>query len=113
MTRISFRRVAIAATLAASLTLAAPVHAAGLIGWAPDSNVFQTAWQWMASFWAPPAIPTHHVVRSTRSDRNNGIDPNGTKSDRGSSIDPNGTPSSSAAPCLSNLDRGCGVDPNG
>jgi hypothetical protein len=100
MTRISCRRVAIAATLAASLTLAAPVHAAGLIGWAPDSSVFQTAWQWMASFWAPPAIPAHHVVRSTKSDRSSGIDPNST-------------PSSSTAPCLPNLDRGCGVDPNG
>ena len=112
MSRISFQRFAIAATLAAGLIFAAPIHAAGLIGWAPDGNLFQTAWQWVASFWAPQAIPGHHGVRSTAGESRSSVDPNGAKSDRGAGIDPEGTPSS-ATTCLTTLDRGCAVDPNG
>lgn len=100
MTRILFRRVAIAATLALSLTFAAPAHAAGLIGWAPDSHLFQAAWHWLASAWTAPAVPVHHAAGST-------------KSDRGSDIDPNGAPHASTTPCQAYSERGCGVDPNG
>jgi hypothetical protein len=101
MSRILFRRITIAAALAALLTLAAPVQAAGWSGWTPDGDLLQSAWQWVASFWAPQA------------DRDAGIDPAGLKSDRGSSVDPNGATTSSAAPCQANCERGSDIDPNG
>jgi hypothetical protein len=76
MSRILFRRITIAVSLAVLLTLAAPAQAAGWNGWASDGDLLQSAWQWIASFWAPPA------------DRGSSIDLDGLKSDRGSSAAP-------------------------
>jgi len=101
MSRILFRRITIAAALAVLLTLAAPAQAAGWNGWTSDGNLMQSAWQWVASFWAPQA------------DLGSSIDPVGLKSDRGTGIDPNGGTTSSAAPCQANCERGAGTDPNG
>jgi hypothetical protein len=125
MSRILFRRITLAAALAVLLTLAAPAQAAGWNGWASGGDPLQSAWQWLASFWAPQA-PAHHSSRTTKTDRGTGIDPNGQspsdrglgvdpnglKSDRSSGIDPNGGATTSAAPCP-NCERGAGTDPNG
>ncbi|HTG34616.1 MAG TPA: hypothetical protein VLB76_16985 [Thermoanaerobaculia bacterium] len=101
MSRILFRRITTAAALAVLLTLAAPAHAVGWNGWASDGNPLQSAWQWVASFWAPQA-PAHDSRRITKAGI--GIDPNGqAQSDRGTGIDPDGLKS----------DGGLGVDPNG
>jgi|GEM_PF-3336045 len=103
MSRILFRRITIAAALAALLTLAAPAQAAGWNGWASNGNPLQSAWQWVASFWAPQA-PAHDPRQTTKADHSSSINPNGqTQSDRGVGIDPDGLKS----------DGGMGVDPNG
>ena len=101
MSRILFRRISIAASLAGLLTLAAPVKAAGWNGWASDSDLLRSTWQWIASFWAPQA------------DRGSSIDPDVLKSDRGMGVDPNGGTTSSAVPCQTSCDRGAGTAPNG
>ena len=98
MSRILFRRITIAAGLAVLLALAAPVQAAGWNGWTSDGDLLQSTWQWVASFWAPPA------------DRGSSID---LKSDRSSSIDPDGARTTSTAPCQANCERGSDIDPNG
>jgi opacity protein-like surface antigen len=97
MSRILFRRITIAAALAVLLTLAAPAQAAGWNGWASDGNALQSAWQWVASFWAPQA-PAHDSKPITKA---------------GLGIDPNGGTTSSATPCQANCERGSGIDPNG
>jgi len=104
MSRILFRRITIAAALAVLLTLAAPAQAAGWNGWTSDGNLMQSAWQWVASFWAPQA-PAHHSRLITKADRGSSVDPNVQvpQSDRGVGIDPDGLKS----------DGGLGVDPNG
>jgi hypothetical protein len=124
MSRILFRRITIAASLAALLTLTAPAQAAGWNGWAPGGDLLQSAWQWMAGLWAP-AAPAHHPRQITKtgmhidpngarvqSDHGSGLDPMGTKSDRSSSIDPNGGTTTSTA-CQVNCDRSMGINPNG
>jgi hypothetical protein len=127
MSRILFRRITIAAALAALLTLAVPAQAAGWNGWAPGGDLLQSAWQWVAGLWAPVA-PAHHSGRITktdrgssidpdgaqaRSDQGSGLDPMGTKSDRSSSIDPDGRTTSSSAPCQVGCQPSGGVIPNG
>ena len=103
MSRILFRRITIAASLAVLLTLAAPVQAAGWDGWSSNGDLLQSAWQWVASFWVPQA-PAHDSRQTTKAARSSSINPNGqTQSDRGSGIDPDGLKS----------DGGLGVDPNG
>jgi hypothetical protein len=102
MSRILFRRITIAAALAALLTLAPPAHAAGWTGWAPHGDLLHSAWQWVASLWAP-AAPAHHP----------GGGPKGLKSDHGASISPDGGTTSSTTPCQVNCERGMGIDPNG
>src|SRR3954467_15567626 len=100
MTRNLVRRVALAAALAASLTLADPAHAAGPLGWTPQTNFFQAAWHWAASLWAPPALPAPRVVGSTKTEHAGGAAPTGT-------------PSSATGSCQVNCERGGGIDPNG
>jgi hypothetical protein len=99
MSRILFRRITIAASLAVLLTLAAPAQAAGWNRWASSGNPLQSAWQWVASFWAPQA-PAHDSRPIT-------------KADRGMGVDPNGGTTSSAPPCQATCERGAGTDPNG
>jgi len=101
MSRILFRRISTAAALAVLLTLAAPAQAAGWNGWASDGDLLRSAWQWIASFWAPQADP------------GGGNTPVGLKSDRGMGVDPNGGTTSSAAPCQVNCERSAGTAPNG
>jgi hypothetical protein len=102
MTRTSIRRVAIAGSLAATLTLAAPAHAAGLNhGGAPGIDMLQAAWQWAVSLWAPQPIAPDHVGASAKPR---------FKSDLGAASDPNGRQTPSAA---APLDPGAGTDPNG
>jgi hypothetical protein len=101
MSQILFRRITIAASLTVLLTLAAPAQAAGWNAWASDGDLLQSAWQWIASFWAPPA------------DRGSRIELDGLKSDRSSGIDPNGGTTSSVAPCQATCERGAEIDPNG
>ena len=98
MSRILFRRITIAAALAVLLTLAAPAQAAGWNGWGSNDDLMQSAWQWVASFWAPQA-PAHDSGRIP-----------GLKSDRSTGIDPNGGTTSSTPPCC---ERSGGIDPNG
>jgi len=97
MSRILFRRISIAAALAALLTLAAPAQAAGWNGWASDGNLMQSAWQWVASLWAPQA-PAHHSRPITKA---------------GIGIDPNGGTTTSTSLCQANCERGAEIDPNG
>jgi hypothetical protein len=127
MSRILFRRITIAAALAALLTLTVPAQAAGWNGWAAEGDLLQSAWQWVAGLWAP-AAPVHHSGRITKTDRGSsidpdgarvqsdqgtGLDPMGTKSDRGSGIDPDGRTTSSSAPCQVGCAPSGGVIPNG
>jgi hypothetical protein len=101
MTHPLIRRVAIAGALVATLTLAAPAHAAGWNhGGAPEIDMLQAAWQWVASLWTAPIAP-QHVSGSTKPS---------LKSDLGASSDPNGRQTPSAA---TPLDRGASVDQNG
>jgi len=101
MSRILFRRITIAASLAVLLPLATPAQAAGWNGWVSGGDPLRSAWQWVASFWVPQA------------DRGSNIDPAGLKSDRGSSVDPNGATTSSASPCQTNCGRDTETNPNG
>jgi len=107
MTQTLIRRVAIAGALTAVLTLAAPAHAAG---WntrgTSGLDVFQTAWRWVASFWAPQ-------INAPRSAEGT------AKSDLGAAADPNGHQNTSTVACQVNCgntngtDRSASADPNG
>jgi hypothetical protein len=125
MSRILFRRITIAASLAALLTLTAPAQAAGWNGWAPGGDLLQSAWQWMTGLWGP-AAPARHPGRITktgmhidpdgardRSDHGSGLDPMGTKSDRSMGIDPNGGTTTSTPQCQVGCTPSGGVLPNG
>jgi hypothetical protein len=112
MSRISLRRITIAAALAALLSSAVPAQAAGWNGWASDGDLLQSAWQWVTGFWAPQA-PARHAGGASKGDRGTGVNPNGTKSDRGTGIDPNGATTSSTPPCYAGCERGGTIDPNG
>jgi hypothetical protein len=101
MTHPLIRRVAIAGALAATLTLAAPAHAAGLTHGAPGIDMLQAAWQWAVSLWAPQPLAPDHAGVSAKPR---------FKSDRGAATDPDGRQTSSAA---TPLDRGASTDPNG
>ena len=104
MTQTLIRRIAIAGALAATLTLAAPAHAAGLNhGGAPGIDMLQAAWQWAVSLWTAPIAPQH--LSGSAKPR--------LKSDRGAAVDPNGAPSATAATCQVNCDRSSAIDPNG
>jgi hypothetical protein len=104
MTRTLIRRVATAGALAATLTLAAPAHAAGWNhGGAPEIDMLQAAWQWAASLWTAPTTP-QHTSGSTKPR---------LKSDLGASSDPNGVASAAGATCQVNCDRSSAIDPNG
>jgi hypothetical protein len=106
MTQGLIRRIATAGALVATLTLAAPAHAAGWPhGASPATDLFQAAWQWAVSLWTPQASVAHHVSRPSGS--NHGSIP-GMKSDLGAAADPNGRPSTFTGSCQTNC-----FDPNG
>jgi hypothetical protein len=48
------RHAAAATALAAALTLAAPVHAAGWETWTSGGDFAHAAWQWLARLWPAP-----------------------------------------------------------
>jgi hypothetical protein len=112
MSRIFLRRITIAAALAALLVAAAPAQAAAWNGGSPQIEGFQSAWQWLAAFWAPLA-PARHTTRATKSGGGTQTGPSGAKADRGVGIDPNGGTTSSTTPCQVGCERSGGIDPNG
>jgi hypothetical protein len=82
----------LAAALALALTFAVPTQAMDLGGRMPMTS-FARIWSWMEHLWAPaPVVPV-------KTDRGNGIDPDGATS----------TPS----PLPVENPRGGGIDPNG
>lgn len=97
MTRTLIQRIAIAGALAGVLTLTAPAHAAGWNhGGTPETDLFQAAWRWAASLWAPQANMQRPAGRSTG--LHQGSIP-GVKSDLGAAADPNGARSVPAVTC--------------
>ncbi len=101
MTHPLIRRVADRGRAFATLTLAAPAHAAGLNhGGAPGIDMLQAAWQWAVSLWAPQPLAPDHAGVSAKPRFNSHI---------GAASDPNGRQSPSAATPL----NGGSTDPNG
>jgi hypothetical protein len=95
MTHAKTQRISTAVALAATLAMAAPVHAAGREGRVrgKDSGVLVRAWSWVVE------------VMST-SKKGAGIDPNGFTLDEG--VTPAPPPQ-----CVEGCDKGAGIDPNG
>jgi hypothetical protein len=99
--------VTTAAALAATLTLASPVHAAGLGGWQGSSGWLLDAWHWLAGAWPGAGEISHGgagaKAASSLLKAGAGVDPDG-HSLTGIGAGASTTPTS---------DVGAGIDPNG
>ncbi len=106
MSRRIHARVITAAALAATLSLANPVHAAGLGGWQGSSGWLLDAWHRLAGAWPGTGEISHGAGAKAASSllkAGAGVDPDG-HSLTGTKPDASITPTA---------DRGAGVDPDG
>jgi hypothetical protein len=100
MTQRKIRCTAVAASLAAVLTLAAPAHAASHArGTTGGSGWLDAVWHWVSGVWTSPSTPHHSQIPGLKSDKGLGIDPDGL--------------TGTTQPANSTTDRGLGIDPDG